>query len=173
MLSSAAGRTGSGPGNGGAVNRRCLLAATAALLLAPASLVSASGGIDIVVHKDRNCDCCQHWVAHLRSSGFDVRTVDDPELAKFKQSVGVRADLASCHTARVAGYVIEGHVPADAIRRLLAERPAATGLAVPGMPIGSPGMEVPGMDPETFDVLLFDASSSTVFARYRGAVELR
>jgi hypothetical protein len=170
MRMPAAERTGAGPGYGGTINRRCVLAATAALLLGPASGAFASGA-EIVVHKDRNCDCCQHWIAHLRSAGFEVRAVDDPQLAKFKQSVGVPPDLASCHTAQAGGYVIEGHVPADAIRRLLAERPEATGLSVPGMPIGSPGMEVPGMDPETFEVLLFDGSSSKVFARYRGTVE--
>ena len=165
--------TDSNPRNGSFVSRRCLLATMAASFLAPASRVLASTTGEVVVHKDRNCDCCQHWVAHLRSAAFEVRTIDDPELAQLKQSLGVRPELASCHTAQVSGYVIEGHVPAEAIRRLLAERPAAIGLAVPGMPLGSPGMEVPGREPDTFDVLLFDASGSKVFARYRGAVELR
>jgi hypothetical protein len=87
---------------------------------------------------------------------------------RLKVRLGVPQDLASCHTAEVGGYVIEGHVPAEAIKRLLAEKPQAKGLAVPGMPVGSPGMEVKGVEDEVYEVVLFGPSSQTTFARYRG-----
>ena len=90
----------------------------------------------------------------------------------MKVRLGVPSKLVACHTGEVAGYVLEGHVPAGAIKRLLAEKPAAKGLAVPGMPAGSPGMEVEGMEPETFEVILFGPSGQRTFARYRGAREV-
>lgn len=123
----------------------------------------------VTVHKDPNCGCCGAWVDHLRKAGFQVTVIETPGMNRVKARLGVRPELASCHTAEVAGYVVEGHVPASAIERLLTEKPKATGLAVPGMPIGSPGMEVEGQEPETYEVLLFDASDSQVFARYKGA----
>lgn len=102
---------------------------------------------------------------HLRSSGFPVKTEDHADLAPIKKKHGVPATLQSCHTALVEGYVVEGHVPADLIDRLLRERPAVVGLAVPGMPAGSPGMETPGRKPEPYRVLTFDKNGrSTVFA---------
>jgi hypothetical protein len=88
-----------------------------------------------------------------------------------KARLGVPADLAACHTAEVAGYVIEGHVPASAVRRFLAEKPNAKGLAVPGMPVGSPGMEIPGTEPEEYEVVLFGPERRT-YARFRGTTEL-
>jgi hypothetical protein len=122
----------------------------------------------VAVTKDPTCGCCERWVAHLRESGFTV-TVTDAPVNPLKVRLGVPRELASCHTAQVAGYVVEGHVPAGAIKRLLAERPISTGLAVPGMPVGSPGMEVEGMDPDTYDVVLFGPDGrQAVFARYRG-----
>jgi len=103
---------------------------------------------------------------YLRESGFPVKIEDHADLRPIKRRHGVPADLESCHTAVVEGYVIEGHVPADVIDRLLRERPAIAGLAVPGMPIGSPGMESPGHAPERYDVLAFDRSGrTTVYAR--------
>jgi hypothetical protein len=96
-------------------------------------------------------------------------TVTDAPVNPLKVRLGVPRDLASCHTAQVGGYVVEGHVPAGAIKRLLAERPIGTGLAVPGMPVGSPGMEVEGMDPDTYDVVLFGPRERRTFASYRGA----
>ena len=103
---------------------------------------------------------------HLRAGGFAVKTDDTEELAPIKRRLGVPADLQSCHTAEVAGYVVEGHVPADVIDRLLRERPRISGLAVPGMPIGSPGMESPGLKPEPYQILAFDrAGRVTVFVR--------
>jgi len=122
----------------------------------------------VVVTKDPNCGCCGGWVDHMRAAGFPVDVVATPEVNRIKARLGVPHDLASCHTAEVGGYVIEGHVPADAIKRLLAEKPQAKGLAVPGMPIGSPGMEVEGVAPDTYEVVLFGSSGQTTFARYQG-----
>jgi hypothetical protein len=95
-------------------------------------------------------------VGHLRGSGYGVRAEDLEDLAPIKRKLGVPSALQSCHTAVVEGYVIEGHVPADVIDRLLRERPAVAGLAVPGMPMGSPGMEAPGQKAERYDVMAFD-----------------
>jgi hypothetical protein len=125
----------------------------------------------IVVTKDPTCGCCGGWVDHLRASGFSAEVIESSELNRLKVRLGVPQDLASCHTAEIGGYVIEGHVPGNAIRRLLSERPPAKGLAVPGMPVGSPGMEVAGTEPETYDVILFGPSGQRTFARFRGAVE--
>ncbi len=102
----------------------------------------------------------------MRAAGFPVTVIDTPDLKSLKARLGVPADLAGCHSSEVAGYVIEGHVPAAAVRRLLAERPAATGLAVPGMPAGSPGM---GGEPAIYEVTLFARDQRSSYARYRGA----
>lgn len=96
------------------------------------------------------------WVAHLEENGFKVKTTDVPDINRVKQISGVPRQAGSCHTAIVDGYVIEGHVPAEDVKRLLADRPAIRGIAVPGMPIGSPGMEIPDREPQPFDVLAFD-----------------
>ncbi len=101
----------------------------------------------IMVYKSPTCGCCSKWVSHLQENGFDVETVDVNDLSMIKSMSGIKPELASCHTARVDDYVIEGHVPADDIKRLLAERPEARGLTVPGMPMGSPGMDVPAAGP--------------------------
>jgi hypothetical protein len=127
----------------------------------------------IIVNKDPNCGCCSAWVEHLRGADFDTHVNELSDLAPLKKRLAIPPALASCHTAEVDGYVIEGHVPAAVIRRLLAERPAAIGLAVPGMPIGSPGMEVPGNPDETYDVILFGRTGRRTYARYKGAHELK
>ena len=121
----------------------------------------------VAVTKDPTCGCCEKWVAHLRENGFTVTVTEGP-VNPLKVRLGVPRDLASCHTAQVGGYVIEGHVPAGAIKRLLVEKPQGAGLAVPGMPTGSPGMEVEGMEPDVYDVVLFGPSGRGTFARYRG-----
>ena len=121
----------------------------------------------MAVTMDPTCGCWEKWVARLRESGFMVTVTEGP-VNPFKVRLGVPRDLASCHTAQVGGYVVEGHVPAGAIKRLLAEKPEGTGLAVPGMPAGSPGMEVEGMEPDTYDVMLFRPAGRETFARYRG-----
>lgn len=146
------------------VKRRTLLAALLAVCAAGAP---AQAPVLVEAYKTPTCGCCDEWVKHLREAGFDVRAHDVPQTAPFRAKFGVPARLASCHTALVAGYAIEGHVPAREIRRLLAERPRARGLAVPGMPIGSPGME-DGARRDPYDVLLFDAKGGTrVYASYR------
>ena len=110
----------------------------------------------IQVYKTPTCGCCTLWIDHLRASGFVVEATDLPDLRTLKAMNGVPNELSSCHTATVDGYVIEGHVPASDIRRLLAERPKIAGLAVPGMPMGSPGMEHPDATRhEAYDVIAF------------------
>ena len=140
-------------------------AASAAVLRARADVLP-----EVTVHRDPRCDCCGAWGEHLRSAGFPVKIVETSNLNAIKQRLDVPADLVSCHTAQVAGYVVEGHVPAGAIRRLLAEGPQARGLAVPGMPAGSPGME--GGAPDTYQAVLFGSEGRRVFARYVGNREL-
>jgi hypothetical protein len=124
----------------------------------------------VKVWKDPSCGCCSGWIEHLRRGGFSVASVDTFELATIKAEAGIPADLASCHTARLEGYCLEGHVPAAAIWRLLQERPEAIGLAVPGMPVGSPGME--GGSPEVYAVILFGKNHRQVYARFVGAEPL-
>jgi hypothetical protein len=114
---------------------------------------------DMTVYKDAQCGCCTKWVEHLRANGFNVTTHNEMWMDRIKSTHGVPAQLASCHTAIVDGYVVEGHVPADVIKRLLRERPAVKGIAVPGMPAGSPGMEGPRA--QRYDILSFDAQGKT------------
>lgn len=125
----------------------------------------------IEVFKTATCGCCHDWIAHLQDAGFAVAAQDLEyvALAELKQTAGVPDALVSCHTGRIAGYVIEGHVPAADIRRLLVERPDAIGLSVPGMPIGSPGMG-PEDQREAYDVILIGRDGATmVFASYPAA----
>ena len=155
------------------MNRRFfLLGAGAALVLSPASTIAGTTPETMIVHYDPGCGCCGAWVAHMRDAGFTVETRATSRMNSIKARLGVPAELTSCHTAEIAGYVVEGHVPADAVKRLLQERPEAVGISVPGMPIGSPGMEVPGVDDELYDVVLFAGSGTETFARYHGATRL-
>lgn len=118
----------------------------------------------IKVYKDANCGCCKEWVKHLEQNGFTVETMDMPDLSAVKTKYGVKSELQACHTAVIGDYVVEGHVPADLIVKMLDEKPAIAGLAVPGMPAGSPGME--GATKEKYDVLTFDrAGRTTVYAQ--------
>ncbi|MBK1839286.1 DUF411 domain-containing protein [Azospirillum sp. YIM B02556] len=124
-----------------------------------------AGGAAVEVWKAASCECCEGWVRHMRTAGFDVtvHTVDD--VTPMKRMAGVPDELASCHTARVGGYVLEGHVPADDVKRLLTERPQARGLAVPGMPQDAPGMDMGSGQP--YQVMLFGAAGGPqVFARH-------
>jgi hypothetical protein len=119
---------------------------------------------DIVVYKDPNCGCCAEWVKHIKAAGFKVNVQDTKEMDTVKRSFGVPKALESCHTGRIGKYTIEGHVPADLIARLVKDQPKAIGLAVPGMPMGSPGME--GSGKQAYDVLLFDGVGNTsVYAK--------
>lgn len=119
---------------------------------------------EVTVYKGPACGCCDRWIEHLEAGGFTVKAVDVDDVTPMRIHHGVPAELGSCHTAMVGGYIVEGHVPADVIQRLLEERPAVIGIAVPGMPIGSPGMEQEGSPAERYDVLTFDrAGKTTVF----------
>ncbi len=145
---------------------------TAGAVLAMKPAFAETGLPKVVVSKDPSCGCCSGWVDHIRAAGFPVEVRDTPAINQVKVRLGVPQDLASCHTAEVGGYVVEGHVPADAIKRLLAERPQVKGVAVPGMPVGSPGMEVEGVENDTYDVVLFGPTGQKPFARYRGIQQL-
>jgi hypothetical protein len=131
-----------------------------------AARVDAAGPA-ITVYKTRTCGCCGKWIGHLRANGFEPVVNDVPSTAEYRRKFGVPGSLASCHTAVVGGYAIEGHIPAADIHRLLKLKPRARGLAVPGMPMGSPGMEGPRRDP--YAVYLFDdAGKTTIFQKHPG-----
>lgn len=142
---------------------RWLVVVFAGFLLAPQGLAFAA---EMTVYKSPYCGCCKNWIEHVRAGGYSVKVVDMEVLDGVKKSLKVPPPAESCHTAVVEGYVIEGHVPVKDIDRLLAERPKATGLAVPGMPTGSPGMEVPGTPADRFNVYLFDDTKASVYSRY-------
>jgi len=145
---------------------KLLLASFAVLLLAcnASEPVSAS---EVVMFKDPNCGCCGAWAKHLEAEGFSVTEVLSDDMDAIKAKYGVAPKLASCHTAIIDGYIIEGHVPADDIKRLLKERPAVTGLTAPGMPMKSPGMQAEGLAPKNYDVLSFDKNGkSSVYHAY-------
>lgn len=139
----------------------------AAVLTQPLLALAASSANQINVWKTPSCGCCHEWVAHLRKSGFEVTSHDVEDTAPVRQKFGLNAKFGSCHTARLGNYVLEGHVPAQELRRLLREQPKALGLAVPGMPTGSPGMEM-GDARDAYDVLLVlvDGNSSRVYQSY-------
>jgi hypothetical protein len=151
------------------VTRRAALGMFAASWAAPAFSASA-GTPAVLVHKDPNCGCCAGWVQHLRDNGFSVEIDEAENLAPVRRRLGVPEALAACHTAEVAGYVVEGHVPASAIRRLLQERPDARGLAVPGMPVGSPGME--GSRTQRYAAILFGRDGQGDYMRFEGARQI-
>jgi hypothetical protein len=140
-----------------------------AMVVALASPVAAETGTPpIEVWKSATCKCCGNWVKHLEANGFavTVNSATPSALEALKRQAGIPDKLASCHTAKIDGYVIEGHVPASDIERLVAEHPDAVGLTVPGMPVGSPGMEQ-GAEFEPYDVLLINKDGSTeVFAKH-------
>ena len=166
------------------MNRRSFTAALAALLLAacggaeapdaaaeaapvaasPSGAAMASAELSpdelpsVVVYKTEFCGCCNGWIEHLEAAGFQVEARDVRDLMSVKLDAGVPTSLSSCHTALVDGYVVEGHVPAHVVKKMLAERPDVAGIATPGMPIGSPGME--GPDPEVYQVIAFDAEGN-------------
>jgi len=141
----------------------------AALTLGGPALAAPDAGPAIEIWKSPTCGCCQKWADYLESNGFTVRTKNTTQgmLNRIKRQAGIGPKLASCHTGLIEGYAIEGHVPSDDIKRLLAERPDAVGLTVPDMPLGSPGMEQPDGKTEPYDVLLVKTDGSTeIFARH-------
>ena len=147
------------------MKRRDFLLALGALPLATSQLATAAAP-QVLVYKTPSCGCCSGWVEHMEAAGFSVTAKDVSDTAPERRRLGMPDTFAACHTASVEGYAIEGHVPAAEVRRLLASKPAAIGLAVLGMPLGSPGMEVDDrVDP--YEVLLIDQrGEASVFARY-------
>lgn len=151
--------------------RRALLAGAGSLLVG-ASLAgcaeAAARPVPMAVRRNPGCGCCEAWTEQMRASGrFIVTSEDDPDLAAFKTARGVPADLASCHTAIIGDYVVEGHVPLADIVRMFDERPAIAGIAVGGMPVGSPGMEQPGGGNEAYDVVAFTSGGQrSVFSHH-------
>ncbi len=146
------------------LSRRGVLALFAALPLA--SALPAGAAPLVQVFKNPSCSCCTGWADHLKAAGFSVKVAEVDDTAPVRKRLGIPEQLGSCHTATVDGYALEGHVPAAEVKRLLKTRPSAIGLAVPGMPMGSPGMETGGAA-DRYEVLLVDrAGGSAVFARY-------
>lgn len=150
--------------------RRTVLFAASAALFVPA-IACAARAKEITVYKTPWCGCCGGWVKHLQAAGFTTTVVEVHDLAPVRARYGIPFELSSCHTGVAEGYAFEGHVPAADVLRLLKEKPKAIGLAVPGMPIGSPGMEIPNAPAETFDTLLLLKDGATrVYARHSGPV---
>lgn len=149
------------------VSRRTVMGLIGAIVLGAVPLTAEAAPYVVTVHRDPNCGCCSLWAQHLRDAGFVVKIEETSDLEAVRTRLGVPPALASCHTAEVNGYLIEGHVPAEAVRRLLTERPVARGLAVPGMPAGSPGMEGGG-EPQPYTVVLFGAGGIRPFMRFVG-----
>lgn len=147
------------------MNTRALLQIAGVAVLATLSSAShrssqAPEPATVTVFKDPNCGCCKEWVEHLREHAFEVIAKDTSDVSEIKRTARVPGQLHSCHTAFVNGYVIEGHVPAADIQRLLKEKPKVAGIAVPGMPVGSPGMEI-GSRKDPYDVIAFNRDGST------------
>ena len=147
------------------MNRRQALLGLFALP-AVAGIATAAAAPTVVVNKTPTCGCCGLWVKHLQAAGFEVEVHDLDNLAPVKERVGVPFGKGSCHTAEVDGYFVEGHVPASDIKRLLRERPKAKGLTVPGMPAGSPGMEMGGLRDPYDTLLIRPDGTAEVFARH-------
>lgn len=148
------------------MKRRTFLGIAGAMAIVGSRTAVAAPTPTVDVYKNPTCGCCGKWVRHMRDGGFSVVVHDVDDLGAVRARAGVPIALASCHTAWVDGYVVEGHVPASDVRKLLAERPKAVGLTIPGMPASAPGMDVPGAI--AYDVLLFQADGATrTWGRYR------
>ena len=152
------------------MRRRQVVLAAAAVAVVSTRPAWAQGRLPVVqVYKSPTCGCCGAWVQHLRAAGFTVNVTEVDDTTAARRRYGFPDRFGSCHTAIVGGYVVEGHVPAVEVQRLLAMKPQALGIAVPGMPVGSPGMEVGGRQ-DPYDVFLVDKSGrGTVFAHYPNA----
>lgn len=149
------------------MNRRLITRAVlAASLGLPLAAMAAKPVVE--VYKSEYCGCCKSWIKHLEANGFTVKAENVKDTSDYREKFGMPAKYGSCHTAKVNGYVLEGHVPAPEIKRLLEKKPKAVGLAVPGMPMGSPGME--GDRKDAFDVVLVkpNGAGHTVFKHYKG-----
>ena len=155
------------------ISRRSFLAQTAALGASLAGGKAVWGAVPaadpktMTIYMSPTCGCCAKWVDHVKAAGFTTVVHEDEDMETVKDSLGVPKDLRSCHTAQIEKYLIEGHVPAEDIKTLLAKKPAAVGLAAPGMPASSPGMAVAGQPHEAYDVLLFrQDGSAEVYAKH-------
>ena len=139
------------------MQRRAILGALGALMLAPVALAQ-SPQREATLYKSPNCGCCEEHASYLRGHGFAVKVVESPDLEAVKRRLGVPEPLFGCHTIEIGGYVVEGHVPAGPLARLLKERPAIRGISLPGMPTGSPGMTGPKREP--FRIYAFDGGAA-------------
>ncbi len=149
------------------LNRRLLLGAAVFAGMTGTACAQSRPSRNLAVFKTPTCPCCDGWIAHMRAAGFTATVTIVPDLQPVRSSRGLPDALASCHTGLIDGYLVEGHVPAPDVIRLLAERPTAVGLAVPAMPLGSPGMETPQGHKDPYDTLLVLRSGATrVFARH-------
>lgn len=137
----------------------------AAAMAVPFAATAAAPVIE--VYKTESCGCCKQWIKHLEANGFTVKATNVEDTSDYREKLGIAQKFGSCHTAKVSGYALEGHVPASEITRLLTEKPKAVGLAVPGMPAGSPGME--GSRKDEFDVLLVQRNGSSKVYKHYGA----
>ena len=137
-----------------------------ALAAAAAFVSSAANAVQLTVNKSPYCGCCAKWIEHVQQQGFTVKVVETEQMAEVKRRLGVPDTLASCHTAEVGGYFIEGHVPAADIKRLLREKPKAAGISVPGMPVGAPGMEEGGQKQPYATYLISTAGKPSLYARH-------
>jgi hypothetical protein len=148
------------------LTRRSVLLVAAGTAVFAATRGRAAEEQIVTVYKDPSCGCCSGWVSHLQQAGFTVKSIETADLEPVKTRLGVPTNLTACHTAQIGGYIIEGHVPAIALRRLLDDKPTAVGLAVPGMPIGAPGME--GGSPELYEVIIFGSAGRRTYMRFVG-----
>ena len=134
--------------------------------MAAGTSLSALAAEPMTVYKSQYCGCCEQWVKHMQDNGFELKVVNTEQLDPIKMQHGVTPKLASCHTALVEGYVVEGHVPAADVRRMLEQKPAIRGLTIPGMPQSAPGMDIPG---QAYQVLAIDEAGQTaVWASHPG-----
>ncbi len=136
-------------------------------LAACSTSAESSSDSQVTVYKSATCGCCSDWVSYLEDNGFAVTTIETEDMATVKDNNAVPLELRACHTALIDGYVVEGHVPVDEIKKLVEEKPNILGIAVAGMPPGSPGMDIPGFETDPFDVVSFDADGNVeIFAQY-------
>ena len=148
-------------------NNVMILGFIAAVVMLMTAYFTQAFATEITMYKNPNCGCCGAWAKHMRDAGFTVQEQPRDDMGVIKAKYGVSDKLASCHTAIVEGYVIEGHVPASDVQRLLKERPAVVGLTAPGMPMQSPGMQADEKPPKNYDVIAFDKHGETqVFHHY-------
>jgi hypothetical protein len=155
------------------VTRRGALLGGASLAGLALTRATAAEPTHIAVTKGTGCECCEGWAKHLRANGYNVSVTETDDLDAVKTKLGIPEDLRTCHTGQLGEYLLEGHVPAVAVANFLREKPQGMiGLAVPGMPVGSPGMEVKGAKLDEYSVILFGPASRRVWARFKGAVEL-